>query len=485
MRNVTKEIFLKAVLCPTLGWLLRSGRLADESAGTERTLGEKFRIEQGNEVHKRGKELYPDGLLIESEDFSDALKKAKHAMDASGSRTVLDGAFSTKGFAARADILKREKNGWHLIEVKSSINDKEEFIDDMGYTGMVLHDCDIKLTKLSLLLISKDFRLGMPISSLFIEIDHTSDVLDRVKEFNSIKTEIDRRTSAPLKPKSEFLYACRDCDMFKTCVGEKINHPIFEIPRLGEPKFNELKSKGIFRIEDIPKGFPLTENQAIVKDSVQKKAPFVADTLKSDLDKVVWPAYYLDFETVMTAIPLYPDIAPFTQIPSQFSIHKCSNPGCVIDHKQYLADPKKDCRKELTERLISHLGQKGSIIIYSNFEKTVIGSLSKLYPSLSKELNVLIDRMVNLEAIIRKNYYHPEFHGSISIKNTLPVLVPGMSYANLQIQSGDSAMAAFAYLALGKYKDEKEVESVRAALLDYCKQDTLAMVNLHQELCRI
>jgi hypothetical protein len=218
---------------------------------------------------------------------------------------------------------------------------------------------------------------------------------------------------------------------------------------------------------------------------VQKKVPFIADTLKSDIDKVVWPAHYLDFETVMTAIPLYPNIAPYTQIPSQFSIHKCSKPGSVVEHKQYLADPKKDCREELMERLINDLGQRGSVVMYSNFEKTIINSLSKLYPNFSKQLDSLLDRMVNLESIIRKNYYHPDFHGSYSIKNTLPVLVPGMSYKDLQIRDGDSAMAAFAYLALGKYKVEKERESIRDALLDYCKQDTLAMVNLHQELCRI
>jgi len=485
MRNINKEIFLNAAACPTLGWLSRSGQLSDQSAGKEKTLGEKFRMEQGNEIHKRARELFPNGLLIDNMDFERGLRETKAAMDASAGGIIFDGAFLSEMFAARPDILKRESKAWHLMEVKSSVNDKDEFIDDMAYTSMVMQGCGFKVTKVSLLLISKEFRLGMSTRSLFTEIDHTLEVLDRGKEFASIKTEINQKTSARMKPKSEFLYVCRDCDQFKTCVAEKISHPIFEIPRLGEPKFNELKSRGIFRVEDIPQGFPFTENQAIVKDSVQKKAPFIADTLKSDLDKVVWPAYYLDFETVMTAIPLYPEIAPFTQIPSEFSIHKCSKPGYVIDHKQYLADPKKDCRKELTERLINDLGQRGSIIMYSNFEKTIINSLSKLYPSFSKELNALVDRMVNLETIIRKNYYHPEFHGSISIKNTLPVLVPGMSYANLQIQEGDSAMAAFAYLALGRYKNEKEIGSIKSALLDYCKNDTLAMVNLHQELSRI
>ena len=90
--------------------------------------------------------------------------------------------------------------------------------------------------------------------------------------------------------------------------------------------------------------------------------------------------------------------------------------------------------------------------------------------------------MTDLGAIIGKNYYHPDFHGSTSIKVTLPVLVPDMSYDQLEIADGDSAMAAFAYLALGKYKETKEIESVKRNLLDYCKQDTLAMVKLHQRL---
>ena len=56
-----------------------------------------------------------------------------------------------------------------------------------------------------------------------------------------------------------------------------------------------------------------------------------------------------------------------------------------------------------------------------------------------------------------------------------------MSYDNMDIADGDSAMAAFAYLALGKYQAE-EAEAVKTHLLEYCKQDTLAMVELHRKL---
>ena len=91
--------------------------------------------------------------------------------------------------------------------------------------------------------------------------------------------------------------------------------------------------------------------------------------------------------------------------------------------------------------------------------------------------------MVDLESTIRKNYYHPEFHGSTSIKKTLPVLVPDMSYDDLEIADGDSAMVSFAYLALGKYKD-REAETIKRNLLEYCKRDSFAMVRLHQQLVK-
>jgi len=183
----------------------------------------------------------------------------------------------------------------------------------------------------------------------------------------------------------------------------------------------------------------------------------------------------------MTAIPLYPNIAPFTQIPTQYSIHKCSEPGHIIEHYEYLSNPSKDCRKKIAESLINDLKEEGSIIIYSSFEKTIINNLGQLFPDLSPELSSLINRMTDLEAIIRKNYYHPGFHGSTSIKNTLPVLVPDMTYEGLDISEGDSAMAAFAYLALSKYENS-DIETIKRNLLDYCKQDTLAMVKLHQQL---
>ena len=477
MKSVSKQIFLNALVCPTLGWLMRSGEITE--AGL--TLGERFRIEQGIEIGSRARELYPDGLLIDDTDMVSASKKTKSIMADSGVFIIFEGAFLSDDFAARADILKRKSKGWHLVEVKSSVNDREEFIDDMAYTAMVVDRCGFNVSEVSLILISKDFRLGMKNEKLFLEIDHTGEVLNRVEEFKPLWQQVEEITRAQVKPEPQLLFECRKCELFRECVGRDIENHIFDIPRLSQSKFDELIESGIVCIEAIPDGFPLTENQARVRDCVLTKRPFIGDRLKSELARISWPAYYLDFETVMTAIPLYPDVAPYTQLPTQYSVHKCSDVGVIINRLEYLADPGKDCRRELAENLINDLGEDGSIIVYSNFEKAVINSLGRLYPDLSEKLNSLVGRMIDLEAIIRKNYYRPGFHGSTSIKVTLPVLVPDMSYDNLEIADGDSAMAAFAYLALGKYQGE-EAETIKRNLLDYCQQDTLAMVRLHQRL---
>jgi len=484
MKSVTKQIFLNALACDTLGWLLRSGKVPKQTTEARLTLGERFRIEQGVEIGMKARELYPSGLLIDAMDLAAASKKTGELMNDPNVSIILEGAFLIDGFAARADILRRKGKSWHLVEVKSSVNDKGEFIDDMAYTAMVIDRSGFNVSSVSLLLVSKDFRLGMGNEELFVEIDHTDEVLERVELFKPFWQQVEEVTRAPVKPEPRLLFECRKCELFQECLGENIENHIFDIPRLSQTKFDGLAELGIVCIEDIPEGFSLTENQARVRDCVLSKKPFVGGSLKNDLESISWPAYYLDFETVMTAMPLYPDIAPYTQIPTQYSIHKCSGVGVIDKHLEYLADPNKDCRRELAENLITDLRGEGDIIIYSSFEKAVINSLCRLYPDISEELSALLQRMTDLEGIVRRNFYHPDFHGRTSIKVTLPVLVPEMSYDNLEIAEGDSAMAAFAYLALGRYKG-REAEEIKRHLLDYCKQDTLAMVESHKKLAEL
>ena len=92
-------------------------------------------------------------------------------------------------------------------------------------------------------------------------------------------------------------------------------------------------------------------------------------------------------------------------------------------------------------------------------------------------------RLFDLLPVVRNNYYHPEFRGSFSIKSVLPAMVPGAGYDALAIADGQTAAAHYA-LAL-KSAEPAERERTFEALRAYCKQDTLAMVELRRALASI
>jgi len=476
MRYVSKNIFLNSLVCPSLGWLLRHDQAKQPS-----TLGAQFLMDQGMEIEQRARELFPEGTLIEWENVSSSIDKTNELISDTRIPVIFSAFFQCDNYRTKSDILIRKDDDWHMMEVKSSVNDKQEFIEDMAYTTMVMRRSGFNVSSVSLLLVSKDFRLGMDTEALFKEIDHTQEVFDTVKLFLQHWEIVDKVTGQEDKPEEKLGYPCKSCALFKDCLGKNVENHIFDLPYLREKKVNELIELSVDVIENIPPMFPLSENQNIVKNSVQENNPFIGAKLKSVLDDIRWPAFYLDFESINTAIPLFPDVAPYTQIPTQFSIHQCIELGEISSHTPYLSDPSRDCRRELAEKMINTLEGEGGIIVYSNFEKRIINGMINEFDDLNDELNPIVDRLVNLERIIRQNVYYPGFHGRTSIKNVAPVLIPEISYDEIEISDGLSAMAVYVNLCKKKY-DEAESEVLKESLLKYCELDSYSLLKLHEKL---
>ena len=64
MPNITKNIFLNALVCPILGWMLRSEGDIEGLSDQSLTQAERFRIEQGIEIENRARQLFPNGILV-------------------------------------------------------------------------------------------------------------------------------------------------------------------------------------------------------------------------------------------------------------------------------------------------------------------------------------------------------------------------------------------------------------------------------------
>jgi hypothetical protein len=69
-----------------------------------------------------------------------------------GEEVVCEGSFSWYGNFCAADILKREKDGYALYEVKNTHTVRNEFLKDLGFQRLILRKCGVKITACHLIL---------------------------------------------------------------------------------------------------------------------------------------------------------------------------------------------------------------------------------------------------------------------------------------------------------------------------------------------
>jgi len=198
--------------------------------------------------------------------------------------------------------------------------------------------------------------------------------------------------------------------------------------------------------------------------------------IQAFLDTLQYPLYYLDFESITPAIPRYDNSRPYQQLCFQFSLHIEQEDGS-IEHKEFLAEANGDPRPAFIEALKEALGDSGSIIVYSKtFENSRLREIARDYPEHEEWVDKTIARVVDLYDPFKDfHYYHPNQKGSASIKKVLPALTD-LSYADLEINNGGLASKSFESLY------DAPSEEIRQQLLEYCKLDTLAEVEIVKKL---
>jgi hypothetical protein len=479
---LTKHDWLHAQQCLGMAW---HDLRAQSDPADEATL---FRMQQGRELGMLARELHPEGVIVSGRDNQSAATRTQALLADPNCRTIFEATALAAPFVAKADILARHADAWHLIEVKSKFSDTKDLdalVDDLAYTVMLFRRFGVRVRRASLLLVSRKFRQGDPPARLFENVDVTDEARQRAAEFDRSADSCARALFHYEPPDLKLGPACRQCAEFGTeCLGAKLEHSSLEIPGLHWKKLHQLAADGIVDLSDLPDDFALNTRQQRAVRAIREQRLCVEPGLADALQSIAWPCHYLDFETVTTTLPLYAGSGCHEQILTQFSIHKLDRADGELQHFDYLADATRDCQRELAQKLIEHLGPAGSIMVYSGFERTRIKALQNRFPDLHDPLQAILDRLVDLLPIISGHVYHPDFHGSFSIKTVLPALVPEMSYADLEIRNGDCAVARFARMARREITGP-DIDITRAQLLRYCERDTLAMVRLHQKLTEL
>ena len=478
--RLSKSRFLAGLQCSKRLYL----EIHNRELATPFDEGTQAILDVGTRVGELARERYPGGVLVDVEYFKveEGIARTATLLTDPTVGVLYEGFIAFDDVIVRPDILLRTPgNRWRLVEVKSTAQAKEEHRDDVAIQAYVLAGSGLTLDATHLMHLNTGYVYpggALDLGQLFQEEDLTSEVQDRQQGIPARLAEMRRIVSAAAPPSVEADDHCQDpyeCPFWEHCTKDKPARWIYHLPG-SRRAFQELSALGIQTIDEIPAGYSLQLIQKRVKDNVE----WIGPGLQGALETVEYPVHHLDFETLGSAIPLYPNTRPYQPIPFQWSNHIETAAG-QLRHEAYLCPDSRDPREELAKALLGSLGEQGSICTYTGFEQGVLTGLADALPHLRTDLLRLCDRLWDLHPVVKAYYYHPVFNGSYSIKAVLPAVAPHLAYDDLEIQEGMMASLQFHCMAFGD-GDAAEKARLRTALLKYCERDTLAMVELRRAL---
>ena len=477
MTTLSKSKYLSGLQCSKLLWFIYN--LPEEMPEVDAATQAIF--DQGHLVGEYAEKLFPDGVEIDhSAGFDKGFKETKSAL--AKRVPIFEAAFSSNNCYFRADILEPVgRDEWNIIEVKSSTEVQDINYFDVGFQLYTSLAAGLKVDKCYLMHIDNSYvRKGtVDPRKLFKKIDITSKVKNEFMK--NVDKNVDKMIGVIQSKKCPDILIGEQCRAPYNCVLADKCHAflpernVLELYRNKKLGYRLIKD-GIYKLADVPKHHKLNAKQLIQIDSAKSNAPYIDSlAIKSFLKKIKYPAYYMDFETWTSAVPLFDDMRPYQQIPFQFSVHVVEEYGASPTHYSFLADGNADPRLEFMTKLEKMLGTEGSVIAYNaSFEKTCLKECAEAYPKFKLWVESINSRIVDLLKPFQSfAYYHPKQAGSCSVKKVLPVLTD-MSYSNMEIGEGGTASREYFRVTFTDKNSDKA--KVRKLLEDYCALDTLGMV---------
>lgn len=446
----------------------------------------QHRFEVGHMVHDVAQSLHENGHLIEwKNDATHAIAETRRILADSPDTPVFEATFSHKDVLVRTDILQKESDGYALIEVKSSTSVKESNYSDCAVQTWVLENNGVPLSSVQLAHINNQFiyRGDGDYHGLF----RYEDIQDDIAEF---KTKVPqwvarfKKILAGNQPNIEMGTHCHKpypCQFINYCspsCANTVKYPVTDLPNDRNGKVaQQLIAEDVKDIRDIPLAHLEKEVHEWVRAVTVAGEADLKSTAAIEINRHPYPRYYLDFETIQFAIPIWKGTRPYQTLPFQWSCHIEEESG-KLSHEEFLDTIGRPPMRPLIESLLDTLGKRGAIFVYSSYEKTCLKQLAAIFPDLESSIQKIIGRLVDLLPITKQNYYHPKMHGSWSIKAVLPTIAPNLDYADLgEVQDGMAAGVAYQEIIHANTTQERAL-SLAVDLRNYCKRDTEALIAL-------
>jgi hypothetical protein len=391
------------------------------------------------------------------------------------------------------------------------------------------------------------------------------DVRERAIDFrNLLEPELKKEDTITLTPK------CKVCEFrlgpeekkngFAECWGEQAfaDDHILDFCRLGNVTKGKLDFpefiKNRYRISQMTEAEvdgllgadkPYYHNRPYWHAT--QKTEIIQPELQAAMAEWQFPLHFIDFETSRMALPYHQGMRPYGQVAFQWSCHTLYADG-RMEHQEWINTEQVFPNVAFAQSLRACIGNKGTVLMWSHHENSVLKDIANYLESTGENPDLYAwiasvarmhkedahTRLVDMNELAVKHYYHPISKGRTSIKVTLPAILqscdhvpairellesftlatgdacslyhvaahgkaltspyyhlPGVgliddyelgdSEEDYTVNEGTAAMRAYQDLMFGKLsRDPHKKTLIKNALLNYCKLDTLAMVLIYE-----
>lgn len=441
------------------------------------------RMRAGREVGELARTLYDDGdgaLIPWEGGAAHALEKTARLLERGPRQPVFEATVEYRGVLVRIDLLVPHGEKWRLVEVKSAARVKDEYAFDCALQAWVFEGAGHPLDGIALAHVDNRFEYpgDGDYRGLLVEKDMAEEVAALAP---SVGDWVRRARDAadgdePPVPVGKHCFSPHRCPFVAYCWPLDADYPLFGIPRADKAKLAEFVAAGYHDVRDVPPS-ALTAGQRRVQRAARAGKAERVPGAAAALAALGYPRYYLDVETVAPAVPIFPGTRPYQALPFQWSCHYEAAPG-ELAHAGFLDLTGEAPMRRVAESLLRALGREGPVFTYSSYERQVIRDLARRYPDLAPALDALLARLVDLRLLTERHYYHPEMHGSWSLKALLPHIGADIDYRELEgIQLGTDASEGYLEAIAATTESVRRAE-LEAQLERYCRYDTVALVRL-------
>jgi CRISPR/Cas system-associated exonuclease Cas4 (RecB family) len=440
----TKTDYKNFLECSCYLWMERKGKhlMPPPSASG------LFHEQEGEKVDELAKRLFKDG--VELPHFGEeGWRESKELFDKKTKVIFQPTVVTQSGLTCRADIVTYDPtaDAYDIREVKSATKVRPEDLHDVAFQLVCFEEAGIKVGKTYLIHVNNAYvRKGdIDPAKLFI----TEDVTDEVRELvpDVTKGIADARAILAIDdyPDNRVILSCKSktgsCEFLETYLSQASAKKLDV--KNWPPAFSiSLLQKGVLDVKSLSSVFL----QGLGYKPVAKTVDAAA--IKKELATLVYPIYFLDYETFASPIPPFDGTRPWQKIVFQYSLHLKQSPDAKIEQKEFLAVKDENPIPAMVAQLKKDIGTKGSVIVwYASFEVPRNKEIGEYYPEYAEFMDAVNSRVYDLMVIFKKKLYvDAKFYGSASIKAVLPIMVPELSYKELAIQEGGTASVTWPQL---------------------------------------